>query len=291
MDGSPDVTRRRALSWGAAAAALALGASACGRAGASTRESVAASIPVMRPHPEPTTPAAHARVVAVKRPAGHPGALHHEPVGPAPWTAPIYSLSQYRQRFPGTKFPRDAIMLTIDDGPDPTWTPKILRLLQRHDVRATFCSIGAHAASFPSLLRAVAGDGHHLANHTFTHPLALPNLSPAQIRSQIVDTQDAIVRASGITPALFRSPGGNWGRRVFAGIAPYNLTPLDWDVDPRDWSVPGTAHIVATMLAAQPGDVVLCHDGGGNRSETYAALATVVPKLKARGLQFVTLPA
>jgi peptidoglycan/xylan/chitin deacetylase (PgdA/CDA1 family) len=228
--------------------------------------------------------------VSVKRPA-EPGEVHPEVLGPVPWSTPIYTLSQYSQVFPAAKIPRDAIMLTIDDGPDPTWTPRILRLLQRYDVQATFCSIGAHAASYPALLRAVVGDGHHVANHTFSHPLALPSLSPAQISSQIVDTQDAIVRATGVTPRLFRSPGGNWGRRVYAGIAPHDLIPLDWDVDPRDWSIPGTAHIVAKMLAAEPGDVVLCHDGGGNRSETYAALATVIPRLKARGLRFVTLPA
>jgi peptidoglycan/xylan/chitin deacetylase (PgdA/CDA1 family) len=67
--------------------------------------------------------------------------------------------------------------------------------------------------------------------------------------------------------------------------------PLDWDIDPRDWARPGTSWIVYAMLAAQPGDIILCHDGGGDRSQTYAALKTVIPQLRARGLKFVTLPA
>jgi peptidoglycan/xylan/chitin deacetylase (PgdA/CDA1 family) len=67
------------------------------------------------------------------------------------------------------------------------------------------------------------------------------------------------------------------------------MIPIEWDNDPRDWSRPGTEHIVHEMLQASPGDILLCHDGGGDRSETLHALSTVIPALKGRGLQFVTL--
>ncbi len=109
--------------------------------------------------------------------------------------------------------------------------------------------------------------------------------------AQMVDAQDAIVRAAGFTPRQFRSPGGSWSAAMMRLASAHDLLAIDWDVDPRDWSRPGTAHIVGAMLAARPGDVLLCHDGGGDRSETYTALSTVLPRLKARGLTFVTLPA
>jgi peptidoglycan/xylan/chitin deacetylase (PgdA/CDA1 family) len=200
-------------------------------------------------------------------------------------------LRDYVEMTPGAKhFPHHSVMLTIDDGPDPEWTPKILRLLARHHVRATFCMIGYEAKEHPTLARAVVSEGHHLANHTFTHPLSLPQMPLHRIRREIDRTQDAVTTATGVTPRLFRSPGGNWGPAIYRELHYHGLVPLDWDIDPRDWARPGTSAIEQAMLAAGPGDIVLCHDGGGDRSETYHALRTVIPQLKARGLTFVTMP-
>jgi peptidoglycan/xylan/chitin deacetylase (PgdA/CDA1 family) len=67
------------------------------------------------------------------------------------------------------------------------------------------------------------------------------------------------------------------------------MVPLDWDIDPRDWSRPGTKHITHALLRAKPGDILLCHDGGGDRSETLRALRTVIPRLKSRDLEFIAL--
>lgn len=212
-----------------------------------------------------------------------------EPYGPA--DSPVRSLGDYVRRTPGAAaFAHNAVMLTIDDGPDPVWTPKILRLLAKYDVSATFCIIGTQALAHPKLVKAGVSEGHHLANHTHTHPLGLTRMSHAAMSGQIIDAQDAIVRASGFTPRQFRSPGGSWSPAMMALTRAHDLLAIDWDVDPRDWSRPGTTQVVAAMLAAQPGDVLLCHDGGGDRSQTYTALKTVLPRLKARGLQFVTLP-
>ena len=99
------------------------------------------------------------------------------------------------------------------------------------------------------------------------------------------------MRASGFRPRQFRAPGGNWGPDVFAECARQEMLPLGWDVDPRDWSRPGVAHIKSTMLAARPHDIILCHDGGGDRSQTFAALSEVIPALLSRGWTFVTLTA
>jgi peptidoglycan/xylan/chitin deacetylase (PgdA/CDA1 family) len=232
----------------------------------------------------PTSPIASARFPSPAPPPGSP---------PPPWftAAPVRSLPEYVARTAGTPpFPSNAVMLTIDDGPHPVWTPRILRLLHKYDVRATFCVVGLHATAHPDLVRAAVSEGHHLANHTYSHPARLQAMPEPSIDTQIADAQDAIVRASGYTPHQFRSPGGRWSPALMHASAAHNLTAIDWNIDPRDWSRPGTAHIIQALLAARPGDILLCHDGGGDRSQTYAALAIVLPQLKARGLQFVTLP-
>ncbi|MCW2496690.1 polysaccharide deacetylase family protein, partial [Jatrophihabitans sp.] len=158
-------------------------------------------------------------------------------------------------------------------------------------VQATFCVIGQQVVQYPHLVKAAVTEGHHIANHTYHHPLTLPKLSAARIKRELEDTNDAIVRATGFRPRQFRAPGGEWGSKVFAEVARQEMLPLGWDIDPRDWSLPGVAHIRSAMLATRPHDIVLCHDGGGDRSQTFAALTTVIPALQARGWRFVTLPA
>jgi peptidoglycan/xylan/chitin deacetylase (PgdA/CDA1 family) len=76
---------------------------------------------------------------------------------------------------------------------------------------------------------------------------------------------------------------------VLSTVQALQLVPLGWDIDPRDWSRPGTGLVTSRLLAARPGDILLCHDGGGNRAQTIESLRTVLPTLKGRGLQFVTL--
>ena len=119
---------------------------------------------------------------------------------------------------------------------------------------------------------------------------SLPYRSPADIHAEIARTNDAIDKAARVRPRIFRAPGGVWGPRVFDELAREQMLPLDWDIDPRDWARPGTGAIEYAMLQAGPGNIILCHDGGGDRSETYAALQQVIPALKRRGLHFVQLP-
>lgn len=206
------------------------------------------------------------------------------------WSTPIHDLDDFVRREPGTHFPARSVMLTIDDGPSAYWTPRYLRLLQKYDVHATFNLIGEQVPSQRALVHAIASQGHVLANHTWTHDLRLPSRYPADIRSEMARTNDAIERAARVRPRIFRSPGGAWGPRIFDALVVEQMVPLGWDIDPRDWARPGTTAIETSMLQARPGDIILCHDGGGDRSETYAALARVIPALKRRGYRFVTLP-
>jgi peptidoglycan/xylan/chitin deacetylase (PgdA/CDA1 family) len=183
----------------------------------------------------------------------------------------------------------NAIALTIDDGPDPLWTPQILDLLRRNGVRATFSLIGRQARAYPALVRGIVAEGHGVCNHSMTHPQPFGARTAAAIHQQIADAQSAITDAGGVAPVLFRAPGGDWSPEVLAAVAGLGLVPLGWDVDPRDWSRPGAATVTSRLLAARPGDILLCHDGGGNRAQTVESLRTVLPALSRRGLQFVTL--
>ncbi len=179
------------------------------------------------------------------------------------------------------------IALTIDDGPDPQWTPQILALLTRYRIPATFCMIGRHAAAYPHLVADVVAGGHRVANHSFTHPIPITRLTTAQVHDEVNRASDAITAAGGGRPALFRSPGGIWSAAVLAACAAAGLRPLDWSVDPRDWSRPGVPHIVGVILTrTRPGSIILDHDGGGNRQQTIDALTIALPRLLDAGYQF-----
>ncbi|MFL6056614.1 MAG: polysaccharide deacetylase family protein [Actinoallomurus sp.] len=185
--------------------------------------------------------------------------------------------------------PPNAVALTIDDGPDPRWTPMALDLLAEHQVSATFCLIAEQVTQFPKLVERIVAAGHQICDHTVTHPLNLPGLATARMHEEIVGAHDRIAQTAGMAPKFFRAPGGNWSAQVMDTAAAHGMVCIDWQVDPRDWARPGTSSITRTMLGARAGDIILCHDGGGDRSETMQALRTVIPALKQRGLAFVAL--
>ncbi|NUR57288.1 MAG: polysaccharide deacetylase family protein [Catenulispora sp.] len=180
-----------------------------------------------------------------------------------------------------------AIALTIDDGPSGKYTPQVLALLAQYKIPATFCMIGSNAAKHASLVAEVTAAGHQIANHTFTHP-NLAKLDAGAIRSEIERTTDALTKAGAKPPTFFRAPGGAWSPAVFDVCGQLALRPLDWSVDPRDWSRPGTDHIVTTVMGhTHTGSIILEHDGGGDRSQTVAALQKFLPQLLAAGYHFV----
>ncbi|GAA3791609.1 hypothetical protein GCM10022226_08270 [Sphaerisporangium flaviroseum] len=233
------------------------------------------------------TPVARARTVVRPPVAEPPAPRATAPRATAPLKAkhqPVQSLRDLAPAAPG-----NAIALTIDDGPHPEWTPKMLDLLAEHEVRATFSVIGVHVQRFPRLAERIVQAGHQLCNHTMHHPIPFNRLPAKRILTEIVEAQERIADATGVAARFFRSPGGSWSRRVVHTADDHDLIPIDWDVDPRDWSRPGTRRIAESMLACRPGAILLCHDGGGDRSETLKALRTVIPRLKHRGLTFVSL--
>jgi peptidoglycan-N-acetylglucosamine deacetylase len=179
-----------------------------------------------------------------------------------------------------------AIALTIDDGPSPLYTPKILRLLQQYRITASFSMVGIHVDSYPGVARDVADAGHLIVNHTKTHA-DLAALPPALVRSEMDYASNAIHRVTGRQPDMFRAPYGAWSPTVLQRCRESGMTPLDWSVDPRDWARPGVTMITQNIMGnTRPGSIILEHDGGGDRSQTVAALRIVLPRLLDAGYHF-----
>jgi peptidoglycan/xylan/chitin deacetylase (PgdA/CDA1 family) len=172
------------------------------------------------------------------------------------------------------------IFLTFDDGPDPVWTPKILKILAKYGAKATFFELGQRIQAHPGLRKQVLAGGHTIGNHSISHP-RLTKVSAARRHHEIFD---------GPKSRCFRPPYGASNPKVRADIKAAGMTQVLWNVDPRDWARPGTSAIVQNILNhARHRNIVLMHDGGGDRSQTVAALAKVLPTLKARGYSFRAL--
>lgn len=184
------------------------------------------------------------------------------------------------------------VSLTFDDGPS-RYTGQVLDVLARYGVRATFCQIGEQVGDFPAIEQRITDEGHTLCNHTWNHDEGLPGRSVPVIDAEITRTQQAIRALTGTTPRYYRAPGGNWGRTATlkAELARYRTIPLAWADDSLDWTTPGVSNIVENVTSTvTPGAIILMHDGGGNRSQTLAALPRIITTLRAAGYEFVVLP-
>ncbi|GIM98192.1 bifunctional polysaccharide deacetylase/glycosyltransferase family 2 protein [Paractinoplanes toevensis] len=195
------------------------------------------------------------------------------------------------------RVPDKQIVLTFDDGPDPKYTPEILKVLSEYDVPATFFMIGSEISRYPEIVREVHDAGHEIGIHTFTHPdLSTKNEWRREVEMQ--ETQFALAGAAGIASVIFRPPysstvqaldNSNWAVMSDMGSRGY-LTVVN-DLDSRDWESGATlADITEAVLpSAGAGAIVLFHDGGGDRSKTAEALATVIPELQQEGYTFTTV--
>ncbi len=207
---------------------------------------------------------------------------------------PVLDLSGDQPR--SYRMPSRTVALTFDDGPDPRWTPKILDVLARHRVPATFFVIGAEVARHPELARRMTAEGHEIGAHTFTHP-DLAQLPGWRRDLENTQVQLTIAYATGRSTSLLRPPyssvpdaltDADYATVRAVGAQGY-LTVLD-DVDSEDWKRPGVDAIVrnATPEDGQ-GAIVLLHDAGGDRAQTVAALDRLIPVLQQRGYRFTTV--
>ncbi|HET6531647.1 MAG TPA: polysaccharide deacetylase family protein [Actinoplanes sp.] len=206
--------------------------------------------------------------------------------GPAP--APPAQVTEIVLQGPAAA-PLKTVALTFDDGPSRHTAP-ILDILYRHRVPATFCLLGDNAEAQPHLARRIAREGHQICNHSRSHP-DLARASADRVRGEVAVAQWQITRATGVRPRTFRFPYGSSDARAERIVRRYGLRPLDWDVDPQDWTRPRSGTITARVVRqVRPGSVVLLHDGGGDRRHTVAALETIVGTLRAQGYRFVLPP-
>lgn len=183
------------------------------------------------------------------------------------------------------------IALTFDDGPDPRYTTQIAELLKEYNAKATFFVVGSRVKAHPQVVRQLMEQQHELANHTYTHP-DVRRISPANLREEVLATQEEIYKHTGLRPHLFRPPGGVYNESLVhvAKDAGFLVVMWSWHQDTRDWSDPGVKKITNKVLNnARNGDIVLFHDYGGNRKQTVDALREIMPELQKRGYQFVTV--
>ncbi|MFG2347118.1 bifunctional polysaccharide deacetylase/glycosyltransferase family 2 protein [Streptomyces phaeochromogenes] len=192
--------------------------------------------------------------------------------------------------------PEKTIALTFDDGPNPTWTPQILKILEENDVPGTFFVVGSMVSRYPSIVKDLVNQGNEIGIHTFTH-VDLSYQSDDRIAREMDQTQLALAGAAGITTTLFRAPYSseadaidNYSWPVYKKLGEEGYTSVFVDTDSDDWKRPGVSKIIKWATPSKnKGASVLFHDAGGERSQTVKALGTYIKKMKAKGYTFTTI--
>ncbi|MFF3202912.1 bifunctional polysaccharide deacetylase/glycosyltransferase family 2 protein [Streptomyces sp. NPDC002962] len=192
--------------------------------------------------------------------------------------------------------PDKTIALTFDDGPNPTWTPQVLKILQEYDVPGTFFLVGSMVSRYPSIVKDMVEEGNEVGIHTFTH-VDLSYQSDARVDREMEQTQLALAGAAGITTTLFRAPYSsetdaidNYSWPIYKKLGEDGYTSVFVDTDSDDWKKPGVSKIIKWATPEDgKGASVLFHDAGGERSQTIKALPTYIEKMKAAGYTFTTI--
>ncbi|MGH8835205.1 MAG: bifunctional polysaccharide deacetylase/glycosyltransferase family 2 protein, partial [Actinomycetes bacterium] len=225
---------------------------------------------------------------------GPPGETNAEP---APAAAELGPVLDARQSPPKSWSPRPGrVALTFDDGPDPTWTPRILDVLEHYHVPATFFVIGSRVTERPDLVRRAIRGGSEIGVHTFTHS-DLGRIGRFRAGLELSQTQAAIAGATGLQTSILRLPYASTADSVsesdFSAMvraADDRYLSVFATHDPQDWDRPGVATIVqrATPTGGE-GAIIVLHDGGGDRAQTVAAVEELIPRLQRAGYTFTTL--
>ena len=198
------------------------------------------------------------------------------------------------------------IALTFDDGPNPPYTNRILDVLRRERVPATFFLVGRAVAAYPQTVQRIVAEGHAVGNHTWDHAHLIVE-SPRTVRSELERTSDAIDRAAGVRPVLMRPPFGARDFAVIAEAQRLGYRVVMWSVPlPNDWDQPGDTTIARRVIdKVSDGSIIVLHDGNRgivcardrrvapttcDRTQDVAATREIVDTLRTRGYRFVTIP-
>lgn len=187
------------------------------------------------------------------------------------------------------------VAFTFDDGPSDEYTAEVLKILADNDAKATFFVIGENVEAYPDLVRREAQAGHQVCTHSYDHaePVGGTDLglmdAAGQIDEVVHGMQTITDVLGGEASRVVRMPGGNLSEDMVMNLQPYIDYEIGWNIDTADWTLPGAEAIYQEMISAEPGDIILCHDGGGDRSQTVEALRRALPYLKSKGFTFLTI--
>lgn len=184
------------------------------------------------------------------------------------------------------------VALTFDDGPDRRFTPRVLDVLKRHDVKATFFLMGSRAKALPDVTKRIRNEGHDIGNHTYWHP-NFEKESIGRLEWEVLETEKVLEDIVGYRPKLFRSPYGFLNEPIVRKLGQMNSMAIGWSVDSLDWMQLDSNRVQKNVLSnMHPGAVVLMHSGGHwtqDLSGMVEALDAIIPRLKKDGMTFVTV--
>lgn len=207
--------------------------------------------------------------------------------------APIFAGIQ--KRYSNVLWSGDAsartIALTFDDGPHPRDTPRVLRVLEKHNIRATFFLVGKHIESQAALIKQIHRSGHQLGIHCYRHtPFPIENMST--LRAQLDSTRNKIAEFSGIAPEKIkdlRPPYGVFNAKTLTHLTNWGYRLVMWSCLPPHWMQPMRWSIRQIMKSIVPGAVIVLHDGHGHGRRVAEILETTIPQVKSLGYEFVTV--
>jgi len=204
------------------------------------------------------------------------------------WT-PFSWVEKYQYAFSGSG-QKAALALTFDDGPDPDFTPRILAILRKYHVKATFFLLGENMEKYPLLVKEIAAAGHVIGNHTYSHP-KLPALSMTDFEQEIFKTDVLVQHLAGYRPRFIRPTYGAITEEQVAWLTREQMMVIQWSVDTLDWKGLSPEEITKTVEGnALPGSIILQHNAEGVPLDgTVVALEQFIPRLQAKGARFVTV--
>jgi cellulose synthase/poly-beta-1,6-N-acetylglucosamine synthase-like glycosyltransferase/peptidoglycan/xylan/chitin deacetylase (PgdA/CDA1 family)/spore germination protein YaaH len=217
-------------------------------------------------------------------------------LSPEAWGVRYEKLPKYPLIYHSGGSATDQVVLSFDDGPDPLWTPLILDILKQEDIHAVFFVVGSRAVENPALIRRILAEGHEIGNHSYSHP-DLSEATEAWTVFELNANQRILEGIAGISTLLFRPtyhadtyPQSFDEFMTLVRAQQLGYLSISESIDSEDWNAPTPEGIIEHVKERRhEGNIILLHDGGGDRSATVTALPRIIRYLRSRGDQIVSL--